>query len=113
MESLIDLGYKSSFWQRSSYKGYTLNYTLNNITVHSAWYYDNYSFCNYNDVPAETFHRQIKPNILNKAGDFSRMVGKNPDVKIVNGKIKLTGTGSFKGKSFNTGLDAIDFFGGF
>ena len=60
-------------------------------------------------VAAEVFHRQIKPNILKKAGDFSKVVGRNPDIKLVNGKIKLTGTGPFKGKSFSTGLDAADF----
>ncbi len=64
-------------------------------------------------VPAETFHRTIKPNILGKSGNFSKVVGRNPDIKIVGGRIRLTGTGPFKGKSFNTGLDASDFFGGF
>ncbi len=64
-------------------------------------------------VPAETFHRQIKPSILSRAGSFSKMVGRNPDIKIVGGKIRLTGTGPFKGKSFNTGLNASDFFTGF
>ena len=64
-------------------------------------------------VPAETFHRTIKPDILGRAGSFSKVVGRNPDIKIVGGRIRLTGTGPFKGKSFNTGLDASDFFGGF
>lgn len=34
-------------------------------------------------VSAETFHRTIKPDILSKAGDFSKVVGRNPDIKIV------------------------------
>jgi len=61
-------------------------------------------------VSSEIFHRQIKPSILNSSGNFSRIVGRNPDIKIVNGRIRLTGNGPFKGKSFNTGLDASDFF---
>jgi hypothetical protein len=64
-------------------------------------------------VPAETFHRIIKPDILSSAGDFSRIVGRNPDINIFNGKIKLIGNGPFKGKSFDTLLDALDFFDGF
>jgi len=61
-------------------------------------------------VSAETFHRQIKPNILSNSGNFSKIVGKNPDVKIVSGKIILQGTGPFRGKSFNSGLSASDYF---
>ncbi|MDH6311934.1 RHS repeat-associated protein [Parabacteroides sp. PFB2-10] len=38
----------------NTYKGYTFSYPLTTATVHSAWYYDNYSFCNYNDVPARS-----------------------------------------------------------
>ena len=61
-------------------------------------------------VSAEKFHRVIKPQILEKAGDFCKKVGRNPDVKIVSEQIWLTGTGPFKGKTFKTLLDAIDFF---
>ncbi|XWN35354.1 MAG: hypothetical protein ROO73_00985 [Roseivirga sp.] len=64
-------------------------------------------------VPSEVFHKQIKRNILKRAGNFSKVVGKNPDVKIIGGKIRLTGRGPFKGKSFNTDLDVTDFFGDF
>ena len=61
-------------------------------------------------VAAEVFYRQIKPSILKKAGNFSKVVGKNPDIKLVNGKIRLIGIGPFKGKRLNTRLDATDFF---
>jgi hypothetical protein len=57
------------------------------------------------------FHKNIKPEILKKAGKFQGKVGKNPDIKVVNEKIVLTGTGSFKGKSFKTDLNASDFLG--
>lgn len=63
-------------------------------------------------VNSETFHREIKPNILDNAGDFSRVVGKNPDIKLNNGTIDLTGarSGPFRGKTFKTGLKIEDFF---
>lgn len=60
---------------------------------------------------AATFHSQIKPSILSKAGKFSGKVGKNPDIKVVWGKINLQGVGPFKGKTFKTDLNASDFFG--
>jgi len=39
------------------------------------------------------------------------MVGTNPDVTVINGKIVLQGTkdSPFKGKTYNTGLNANDF----
>jgi hypothetical protein len=61
-------------------------------------------------VPTKIFHDQIKPNILNNSGKFAKVVGENPDVKIVGKKIILTARGSFKGKNFDTGLDVADFF---
>ncbi|MGB7415978.1 MAG: RHS repeat-associated core domain-containing protein, partial [Thermosynechococcaceae cyanobacterium] len=63
-------------------------------------------------APSDAYHRSIKPNILKKAGKFQGKVGKNPDIKVVNGKIQLKGssTGPFKGKSYNTDLNASDFF---
>lgn len=64
-------------------------------------------------VPSEIFHRQIKPNILSKSGNFKIRVGRNPDVKIINGRIRLDGQGPFKGKSLNTNLNAEDFFNGY
>jgi hypothetical protein len=61
------------------------------------------------------FHIVIKPNILKDAAkikDFSRIVGTNPDITVIGGKIVLKGAakGPFAGKSFNTGLNASDFF---
>lgn len=61
-------------------------------------------------VSSEVFHRTIKPEILKNAGRFKHVVGKNPDIKIINGKIKLVGQGPYKGRSFNTNLNASDFF---
>jgi len=44
-------------------------------------------------------------------GTFSKFVGKNPDVFIKNGGIFLKGVGGkFKGKVYETGLKAVDFF---
>ena len=59
---------------------------------------------------ASTFHSRIKPAILKAAGKFQGKVGNNPDIKIVGGRIQLTGTGPFKGKTFKTDLSATDFF---
>ena len=56
------------------------------------------------------FHRFIKPNILKKAGNYAKNVGKNPDIIVEKGEIILKGTGPFAKKTFNTGLKAIDFF---
>jgi RHS repeat-associated protein len=61
-------------------------------------------------VPAETFHRFIKPNILNAAGNFEKVVGRNPDIVIDKTQIILRGTGPYRGKTFPTGLDPTDFF---
>jgi hypothetical protein len=64
-------------------------------------------------VDATKFHRFIKPNILKAAGkisNFTKVVGKNPDIVIEKGKILLRGTGPFKNKIFPTGLDVTDFF---
>ncbi|UBM59231.1 hypothetical protein LAG90_00980 [Marinilongibacter aquaticus] len=62
-------------------------------------------------VNRDVFHNSIKPKILNSSGNFEKLVGTNPDIKIVSGKIILTGSsrGPFKGKSFNTGLKSMDF----
>ena len=58
-----------------------------------------------------SFHRGIKPNILNSAGNYSKHVGTNPNVFIQKGQIMLQGTGGgFQGKVYNTGLKATDFF---
>lgn len=37
------------------------------------------------------------------------IVGKNPDIKIIDGEIILQGTGDFKGKTFKTGLSIDNF----
>ena len=54
----------------------------------------------------------IKKDILDEVGKatYSKKVGSNPDIEVVNGLIRLNGTGSFKGKSFPTNLKANDFF---
>ncbi|GEM_PF-3770226 len=57
----------------------------------------------------ETFHKTIKPNILKNAGDFSKTVGKNPNINIKSGNIILEGQGPFKGKTFTTSLKANDY----
>lgn len=61
-------------------------------------------------VGAATFHSRIKPAILRAAGKFEGKVGKNPDIKVVGGRIQLQGVGPFKGKTFKTELKASDFF---
>jgi RHS repeat-associated protein len=64
-------------------------------------------------VNAIKFHRVIKPRILKAAKqvfDFTKTVGKNPDVLVEGEKIILKGTGPFKGKTFDTGLNPKDFF---
>ena len=60
---------------------------------------------------ARAFHREIKPQILKAVGSFSGKVGNNPDVKIVDGIIHLVGNGPYRGRTMNTGLRALDFFG--
>lgn len=61
-------------------------------------------------IVTDYFHKTIKPNILSEAGNFSKTVGKNPNINVKNGMIILEGQGPFKGKSFKTTLEAKDFF---
>jgi RHS repeat-associated protein len=61
-------------------------------------------------IPARTFHRVMKPEILKAAGNFEKHVGKNPDIIIEKGQIILKGVGPFKGKTFPTSLDPLDYF---
>lgn len=63
-------------------------------------------------VNQDVFHREIKPEILGKANPskYSQTVGRNPDIKIVNGKVVLEGQGPYRGKTYETGLSANDFF---
>ncbi|UBM60052.1 hypothetical protein LAG90_05255 [Marinilongibacter aquaticus] len=63
-------------------------------------------------VDRDVFHSTIKPDILKSSGSYKNIVGNNPDIKIVNGKIILTGTKNspYMGKSFNTKLNSLDFF---
>ncbi len=67
----------------------------------------------FGNVSKDLFHRVIKSNILTAAGkgSFSKIVGTNPDISVISGKIILQGAkdSPFKGKTFNTGLNAIDF----
>jgi hypothetical protein len=59
------------------------------------------------------YHSKIKKSILTRAGksNFSDIVGTNPDTKVIGGKIVLVGAGlEFKGKNYQTDLDAGDFF---
>lgn len=63
-------------------------------------------------INSRVFHK-LKPDILDVAGrgNFSKVVGKNPDIFVENGKIHLRGVGGgFKGKTYSTGLNASDFF---
>jgi hypothetical protein len=62
---------------------------------------------------SSVYHTKTKKSILAKVGssNFSSVVGTNPDVKVIGGKIVLVGAGAdFKGKSYPTDLDASDFF---
>ena len=69
-----------------------------------------YLFIGKYKVEANTFHREIKPDILSKAGNFSKSVGKNPDINVNKAdQIILTGNGPFKGKTYNTSLNGADF----
>ncbi|WP_373400420.1 RHS repeat-associated core domain-containing protein [Algoriphagus halophilus] len=56
------------------------------------------------------FHRVFKPKILSKAGDYSKIVGNNPDISLEGVSIVLKGAtnGPFKGKSFKTTLTIFD-----
>ena len=63
------------------------------------------------NVSRQLFHQVIKPKILKASGNFTKAVGRNPDVFVENGKIFLKGVGEgFKGKTFPTGLNSFDFF---
>jgi hypothetical protein len=68
-------------------------------------------------IPKQSFHRIVKNKILKtarKVGKYEHVVGDNPDIGVEGGKIILKGVEqSFKGKTFNTGLDAEKFLGGF
>jgi RHS repeat-associated protein len=63
-----------------------------------------------------SFHDVIKKKVLTAVGTkkYAYKVGNNPDIKVVNGEIILTGSrenARFKGKNFPTGLQAEEFFG--
>jgi hypothetical protein len=62
-------------------------------------------------VDREKFHRTIKKQILDNAGDFLNKVGDNPDIKVVGEKIVLTGAkmGPYSGKSYQTNLKSSDY----
>ena len=67
------------------------------------------------NISRVSVHSIIKQKILTAASkekDFSKIVGTNPDIAVVSGKIVLKGAakGPFAGKSFNTGLNASNFF---
>lgn len=67
----------------------------------------------FKNVDKLSFHRSIKPMILKEARktqDFTKIVGKNPDIVVEKGTIVLKGTGQYSKKSFNTGLRATDYF---
>lgn len=61
-------------------------------------------------VGKKVFHKQIKKIILKNSGNYRKVVGNNPNIVIKNGKIILEGQGPYKGKSFETGLDFLDYF---
>ncbi len=57
------------------------------------------------------FHRIFKPKILVKAGDYSKIVGTNPDISLNGISIVLNGAKNdpFKSKSFKTSSTLFDF----
>lgn len=63
-------------------------------------------------IPDEVLHHKIKPNILGAldAKKYSWRVGNNPNINVKNGEIILEGTGPYKGKSWQTGLKASEYF---
>lgn len=63
-------------------------------------------------INKKLFHEVLKKDILKAVGkDISKVIGKNPDITVESGKIVLKGTGGgFRGKTYNTGLSASDFF---
>jgi RHS repeat-associated protein len=63
------------------------------------------------NISKDYFHKTIKKKILNAAGKFGHIVGDNPDIVVEGEKIVLKGVyQSFKGKTFETTLKAVDFF---
>jgi RHS repeat-associated protein len=60
----------------------------------------------FGNVSKELFHRKFKSEILKLAGDFSKSVGKNPDIIVEQGKVVLKGVGDFKGKVIKTTIEA-------
>jgi RHS repeat-associated protein len=60
-------------------------------------------------VNRDYFHRVLKPKILKNSGDYKKIVGSNPDVKVVNDLIQLVGNGPFTGQSFQTALKASEY----
>jgi RHS repeat-associated protein len=60
----------------------------------------------------QTFHTEIKPDILSAVGqkNYRPTVGKNPDITVRGGQIILKGTGPFRGKEYPTTLDPRHFF---
>ena len=56
-------------------------------------------------------HKVIKPQVLKSAGNFAKVVGKNPDITIKGTQIVLKGAknGPYAGKTFETGLKITDF----
>ena len=63
------------------------------------------------NISKDYFHKTIKKKILNAAGKYGHIVGDNPDIVVEGEKIVLKGVyQSFKGKTFETTLKAVDFF---
>jgi len=56
------------------------------------------------------FHRVFKPKILAKVGNYSKIVGNNPDISVNGISIVLNGAknGPFKGNSLKTTLTIFD-----
>jgi hypothetical protein len=67
----------------------------------------------FGNISKDVFHKTVKGNILTKAvqGKFEKVVGTNPDITVVNGKIVLQGSKNspFHGKTYKTDLNANDF----
>jgi len=65
-------------------------------------------------INKKNFHDILKPDIIKAAGGKKKLngiVGNNPDITVSNGKIVLQGTkdSPFRGKTYNTNLNANDF----
>ncbi len=56
-------------------------------------------------------HKTLKPQILKGAGDFARVVGRNPDIGLKGTQIILKGAknGPYAGKTYETALNITDF----